>query len=376
MNLFVLFVVAVQIHRVTPLIHSLIYFTVVSYQIPNFPEYLTVGYIDGVPISHYDSKSRKAKAKQDWMNKITADDPHYWEKVTQDSSDNQHSFKVNFEMDQERLNQTGGLHMFQVMSGCEWDDETDEVDGFQYIRYNGEDFIAFELETMRWIAVHPQSLFTKHRMDQWDMFNQYRKHYYTEECPSWLKKFVNNGRDFLMRTEIPKVSLLQKTPSSPVTCHATGFYPDKAELFWRKDGEQLHEDVEVGETLRNHDGTFQTTADLKMPATADVEGRYECVFRLSGVKDDIVTKLEISGILSNARIREEEKREMMVSIAVPLAVLAPVVVVVLVKLYKSRQAKYTPASVDADCEPASKSPSEPVSEPASNSPASPFPSAT
>ena len=96
------------------------------------------------------------------------------------------------------------------------------------------------------------------------------------------------------------MSLLQKTPSSPVSCHATGFYPDRATLFWRKDGDDLHEDVDHGEILPNHDGTFQMSADLKLSSvTPEDWRRYDCVFRLSGVKDDIVTRLDKAVIRSN-----------------------------------------------------------------------------
>ncbi|XP_061617093.1 H-2 class I histocompatibility antigen, Q9 alpha chain-like isoform X1 [Phyllopteryx taeniolatus] len=364
LNLCVLFVAAAQIHSVTPVLHTLKYFTTASSQIPNIPDYFDVGYVDDVPISRYDSKSRKTKPKQDWMNKITADDPHYWERDTQISIADEQVNKVSIETAKERFNQTGGVHMIQVMFGCEWDDETDEVDGWRHYSYDGEAFISLEVKTMRWIAAHPQAFVTKLKWDRNELLNLNQKHYYTEICPSYLKKYLTNGRDFLMRTELPTVSLLQKTPSSPVTCHATGFYPSAAALFWRKDGEELHEDAETGETLRNHDGTFQMTADLKAEVTDEAEGRYECVFQLSGVADDIVVKLERRSIRSNARIREEEKRKMALAVAVPLAVLAlaAAAVAVLVKLYKSRRAKYDPASVDAD--------SEPASEPAAPTPAS------
>ncbi|XP_061617081.1 major histocompatibility complex class I-related gene protein-like isoform X2 [Phyllopteryx taeniolatus] len=354
LNLCVLFVAAAQIHSVTPVLHTLKYFTTASSQIPNIPDYSVVGYVDDIPISRYDSKSRKAKPKQDWMNKITADDPHYWEGQTEMNIANEQNDKGNIETVKERFNQTGGVHMVQVIFGCEWDDETDEVDGWLHLSYDGEVFISLEVKTMRWIAAHPQAFVTKLKWDRDEILNLNNKHYYTEICPSYLKKHVTNGRDFLMRTELPTVSLLQKTPSSPVTCHATGFYPIVAALFWRKDGEELHEDVETGETLRNHDGTFQMTADLKAEVTDEAEGRYECVFQLSGVEDDIVVKLERRSIRSNARIREEETRKMALAVAVPLAVLALAAVAVLVKLSESRRAKYDPASVVADSEPASE----------------------
>ncbi|XP_050923100.1 HLA class I histocompatibility antigen, alpha chain F-like, partial [Lates calcarifer] len=69
-------------------------------------------------------------------------------------------------------------------------------------------------------------------------------------------------------------------------------------MFWRKDGEELDEDVDQGEILPNHDGTFQMSVDLKSPAPGDWE-RYECVFQLSGVKQDIIKRLDKAGIRTN-----------------------------------------------------------------------------
>nr|XP_049594683.1 major histocompatibility complex class I-related gene protein isoform X8 [Syngnathus scovelli] len=354
MNILAFFVLAVQIYSVTPVIHTLNYFDTAS-QVAKLPEYWYAGYVDGVQIVHFDSNHRKAKAKQDWMDKITEGDPHYWETETAISIRAEQYFKVNIEIAKKRFNQTGGVHMLQVMEGCEWNDETGEVDGWQHYSYDGEDFISFELKTMSWIAAHPQAFITKLKWDQNDGLNQHNKNYFTEECPLWLKKHVSNGRDFLTRTELPRVSLLQKTPSSPITCHATGFYPRTSDLFWRKDGEQIHEDVEMGETLPNHDGTFQTTADLKVELTPAAEGRYECVFKLDGVRDEMVTKLYAKSILSNVRIQEEEDRKKAVAIAVPLGVLALVAVAVAVGVFlakrpKSQQANYAPASSTSSSE--------------------------
>ncbi|XP_019745838.1 major histocompatibility complex class I-related gene protein-like [Hippocampus comes] len=366
MKLLPLFVVAVQFRSVTPVIHSLKYFQTTSSEIPNFPDYLVVGHVNDVPISHYDSKNRKFEAKHEWMNKMETDVAHYWERLTQYNIDIEQTFKVNFEIAKERFNQTGGVHMIQVMTGCEWDDETDEVvDGWEHLSYDGEDFLSFELQTQRWIAIQQQAFDTKHKWDQLDNLNQYWKHYITEICPHWLKKLMSHGGDFLMRTELPVMSLLQKTPSSPITCHVTGFYPYKAALFWRKDGADLHEDVEMGETLPNHDGTFQMTAHLKAELPADAEDRYECVFQLSGVEGDMVTKLDRRLILSNERDREEEIRKMTLAVAIPVAllVLLALLLVVLVKLHKSKRANYTAASVDGDSELTPRPPSEPDSDP-------------
>ena len=69
-------------------------------------------------------------------------------------------------------------------------------------------------------------------------------------------------------------------------------------MFWRKDGEELHE--ERGEILPNHDGSFQMSVDLNVSSVSpDDWKKYECVFQLSGLKDDIITKLDKAVIRTN-----------------------------------------------------------------------------
>uniref|UniRef100_A0A4W6FMM6 Ig-like domain-containing protein n=1 Tax=Lates calcarifer TaxID=8187 RepID=A0A4W6FMM6_LATCA len=175
-----------------------------------------------------------------------------------------------------------GVHIIQQILDCEWDDETFEVDGYNQYGYDGEDFLAFDLKTETWIAANPQAKIIK---QEWDK---------NQRLLFW--------KYFLTNTYRPSVSLLQKTPSSPVSCHATGFYPDRAMMFWTKDGEELDEDVDRGEILPNHDGTFQMRADLKVSSIPSKDWRrYDCVFQLSGVKEDIITKLDKAEIRTNWR---------------------------------------------------------------------------
>uniref|UniRef100_A0A3Q3ED57 Major histocompatibility complex class I-related gene protein-like n=1 Tax=Labrus bergylta TaxID=56723 RepID=A0A3Q3ED57_9LABR len=285
--------VGLFLHDTTAVMHSLKLFLTASSEVTNFPEFVAVGMVDDIQIGHYDSNIKRVELKQDWVKKITEDEADYWERLNQRAVDHQQLFKGNLDIFKQRFNQTGGVHIYQWMVGCEWDDETGDVNGYNQHGYDGEDFIVLDLKTWTWVAAQQQAVFTKQKWDKDKRLLEENKNYFTDECPDWLKKFVNYGRSSLMRT----VSLLQKTPSSRVTCHATGFYPKRAMMFWRKDGEELHEDVDNGEILPNHDGSFQISADLQLPS--DDWGKYDCVFQLSGVKEDIVTKLDKREIKTN-----------------------------------------------------------------------------
>uniref|UniRef100_A0A3Q2VV85 Major histocompatibility complex class I-related gene protein-like n=1 Tax=Haplochromis burtoni TaxID=8153 RepID=A0A3Q2VV85_HAPBU len=179
------------------------------------------------------------------------------------------------------------------MNGCNWDDETGQINAFNQYSYNGEDFLTFDPQRLTWIALKPQAVITKLRWDGEEDQLKCNKNFYVHECPAFLKKYL------YLFSVLPSVSLLQKSLSSPVSCHATGFYPNRGLMFWRKDGEELHEGVDPGEILPNNDGTFQMSIDLNVSSvTPEDWERYDCVFQLSG-GEDIVTNLNESIIRTN-----------------------------------------------------------------------------
>ncbi|XP_076735354.1 major histocompatibility complex class I-related protein 1 [Maylandia zebra] len=246
---------------------------------------------------------------------------------------------------QQQFNQpAGGIHILQSVSGCEWDESTGEMINFLRYAYNGEDFLEFDMKTLRWIVLKPEAVITKQRWDTDENRIKYTVKFLSTTCPKWLKMSLESGKHSLQRTVLPSVSLLQKSSSSPVSCHATGFYPQRAVMFWRKDGEEIHDGVDPGEILPNNDETFQMCVDLNVSSvTTEDWSRYDCVFQLSD-GDDIITKLDKKVIRTNCGkiipvIENPSDRMISIIAAVVVPVLLILFAVVGFAVYKKRKGR-------------------------------------
>ncbi|XP_042362012.1 major histocompatibility complex class I-related gene protein-like [Plectropomus leopardus] len=332
-------------HVSSPVRHSLEYIVTASMGVPNIPEFMGAAMFDGLLLGSCDTKKVTVNPKLGWIKTLLEYFPEQMERYVEECTAVQpHFFRATLSTLKQRFNQSGGVHILQRMRGCEWDDETGEVNGFMQFGYNGEDFIALDLKTWTWIAPKPQAVVTKLRWDADKARLQHYKNDISKICPDWIEKFLAYGKSSLLRTERPSVSLLQKSPSSPVSCHATGFYPDRAMMFWRKDGEEIHEDVDLGEILPNHDGSFQMSVDLDVSSVAPEDwSRYDCVFHLSGLEEDIVTKLDKAAIRTNW----EKSSDRNTAITAAVSVLAVVLMVVTgVTVYKKKTAECPPCPPD------------------------------
>ena len=86
--------------------HSLKNFDTASSGVSNLPEFVSVWFVDEVQVARCDSNSKKAEPKQDWMIRVSEDDPQYWESQTQICVANQPLSQAIIESFKQRFNQT------------------------------------------------------------------------------------------------------------------------------------------------------------------------------------------------------------------------------------------------------------------------------
>ncbi|XP_056093761.1 major histocompatibility complex class I-related gene protein-like [Rhinichthys klamathensis goyatoka] len=261
------------------------------------PEFSAVTTLDKEHIDYYDSNTKKLIPIQDWMKDSTYKD--MWKRDTEIREEVQQIYKNNIPVLMERFNQSGGVHTYQRMYGCDWDDETGESQGFDQYGYDGEDFILLYLKEDIYITPVAQAIPTVQKWNNDKTQLTSLKQYYNNECVHWLKELLKL-RKGANRITAPEVSLLRKDPSSPVVCHATGFYPSGVTITWFRNGLEHHEDVDLGELLPNEDGTFQKTTSLHVSPDEWENNQFSCVVEHQGKtiqKTDHETKSNNSKLL-------------------------------------------------------------------------------
>nr|XP_024654221.1 major histocompatibility complex class I-related gene protein-like [Maylandia zebra] len=328
--------------------HSLKYFVTGSSGVPNIPEFMGVLVFNGIQAGYCDSNNMTLKPKQDWAKKILQTSPEQKEWYDHMCFKEQPNFFKNMISHLKQFTKSEGVHVLQRIGGCERDENTGELTGLVHFGYNGEDFLEFNLETLTWIALKPEADLIRQEWDADRVRTKHNENFLTQICPEWLKTYVDSAKSPLQKSVLPSVSLVQKTPSSPVSCHATGFYPDRAVMFWRKDGEELHDGVDPGEILPNNDETFQMSVDLNVSSfTPEEWSRYDCAFQLSDGEDNIITSLNKTVIRTNwvENITKERSSHMMIIPAVVVSVVFFIIGFCVFKKKRERKSEQTSGNI-------------------------------
>ncbi|XP_072462576.1 HLA class I histocompatibility antigen, B alpha chain-like [Notamacropus eugenii] len=260
------------------------------------PRYLEVGYMDDQPFVSFDSDSpgQTEEPRAPWMEGVGQEDPGYWERNTGRARRNAQLYRESLETLRGYFNQSaGGVHTLQTMYGCEVSPELRFQRGFRQYAYDGQDYLALDTETYTWTAAVPPAVNTKRKWEAERSFAEGKKAYLEEECVLWLRKYLEMGKEALMRTDPPSCRVTRHTaPHGEVTlrCRAQDFYPKEISLTWLRDGEEQPQDTEFIETRPAGDGTFQKWAAVEV--TSGQEGRYTCRVQHEGLSEPLTLQWE------------------------------------------------------------------------------------
>uniref|UniRef100_A0A3B3H8R3 Ig-like domain-containing protein n=1 Tax=Oryzias latipes TaxID=8090 RepID=A0A3B3H8R3_ORYLA len=277
--------------------HSLEYFCTAASGVKEFPEFVGVATVDKDFVGSCSMIIHRTEPKSTVIKKFIDENSKqiWWYYTT--CKEKERFYASIIDGIKKHLNQNTVKYQH---SGCEWDDETGETKSFNRYAYDGEDFLKLDLLKHEWTALTEKAYATKLTWENNKVSLKHSEYFYSIQCPDWLKKYVTFGREYLQRAVLPLVSLLQRSNSSLVSCHATGFFPDIADLFWMKDGEEFHGDVEKGEILPNNDETFQMSIYLNTSSLPLTDWqKFSCVFQLFSSQKNITVSLDKTKIRTN-----------------------------------------------------------------------------
>ncbi|XP_048660936.1 patr class I histocompatibility antigen, A-126 alpha chain-like isoform X4 [Marmota marmota marmota] len=267
--------------------HSLRYFdTAVSRPGPQEPRFISVGYVDHTQFLRFDSDSGttpRAEPRVQWMKQLG---PDYWDRETRKAKDAAQIYWGSLNNLRVYYNQgEGGSHTLQISSGCDMDAEGRLLRGYRQSAYDGTDYIALNEDLSSWTAANSVAQATQRKWEAAGASEPWRA-YLEGPCVEWLGKYLENGKEKLLRTDPPKTYMTHHPrPEGIVTlrCWAMGFYPKEITLIWQRDGEDHTQDMELVETRPAGDGTFQKWAAVVVPAGE--EQRYTCHVHHEGLPE-------------------------------------------------------------------------------------------
>ncbi|XP_060125307.1 antigen-presenting glycoprotein CD1d-like isoform X2 [Zootoca vivipara] len=131
--------------------------------------------------------------------------------------------------------------------------------------------------SLTWTAADTEAQATKRKWDADLAWNQRNKAYLEEIYIEWLQRFLDYGKETLLRTEAPVVKVTRKADydsQETLVCQVHGFYPKEIDANWVKDGEVWQEGTSRGLVAPNSDGTYYVLLSVKIdPEERD---RFRC----------------------------------------------------------------------------------------------------
>ncbi|CAO2609019.1 H-2 class I histocompatibility antigen, L-D alpha chain [Lemmus lemmus] len=272
--------------------HSMLYFDTAVSRPGGEPRFISVGYVDDTQFVRYDSDAEtpRMEPRAPW---IEQEGPEYWEEETQIAKNNEQSFRVDLRTLRGYYNQSeAGSHTIQWMHGCEVGSDGRLLRGYEQFAYDGRDYFALNEDLETWTAADTAAQITRRKWEQAGVAERHRA-YLEGTCAQWLRRYLENGKDALLRTDPPKAHVTHHPGSKgdvTLRCWALGFYPDDITMTWQREEEEQTQDMELVETRPSGDGTFQKWASLVVPSGE--EHKYTCHVQHEGLPEPLNLRWE------------------------------------------------------------------------------------
>ncbi|KAK9958175.1 hypothetical protein ABG768_012349 [Culter alburnus] len=243
-----------------------------------FPEFSAEVVADDRRVKHFNNEERA------WI--LTEDD---WTEPPKDPPDSRNWFIHQIRTLTNCTNsQCSELHVLQRIIGCELEklpDGTVNLTVFDEYGFDGEDFISFNSDAMKWIDKNPKAKETKEKWNSQTGRNQFLK-YYLKTYMNWISTFNNT------KQSSPDVHIFaRKAPDDDsklvLTCLATGFYPRDVQMNIRLNRTVLEDQTSSG-IRPNDDETFQMRISVKIDRNH--EGSYDCLVIHSSLTEPVTIK--------------------------------------------------------------------------------------
>uniref|UniRef100_H2PL71 Ig-like domain-containing protein n=1 Tax=Pongo abelii TaxID=9601 RepID=H2PL71_PONAB len=242
------------------------------------PRFISVGYVDDTQFVQFDSDAASPR-EEPWAPWMEQEGPEYWDRNTQISKTQAQTDRVNMRTLLRYYNQSS--HTIQTRYGCE-------------LAYDGKNYIVLNEDLRSWTAADMATQITQSKWEAARVAEQ-QKAYLEGECVEWLRRYLENGKETLQRTDAPKTHMTHHRVSdheATLRCWALGFYPAEITLTWQRDGEDQTQDTELVETRPAGDGTFQKWAAVVVPSGK--EQRYTYLVQHEGLPEPLTLRWEPS----------------------------------------------------------------------------------
>ncbi|XP_028642190.1 H-2 class I histocompatibility antigen, Q7 alpha chain-like isoform X2 [Grammomys surdaster] len=273
--------------------HSMRYFyTAMSRPGLGEPWFISVGYVDDTQFVCFDSDTEnpRIEPRVPWLEQ---EGPEYWEWETWIAKSWETAFRESLRILRGYYNQSeGGSHTYQWMYDCEMRSDGSFLRGSHQFAYDGRDYIALNEDLETWTAADMAAQITRRKWEQ-DGDAESRKAYLKGRCLKLLRKYLELGKEMLLRTDPPKAHVThhpRQEGDVTLRCWALGFYPADITLTWQLNGEDLTQDMELVQTRPSGDGTFQKWASLMVPLGK--EQNYTCHVYHEGLSEPLTLRWE------------------------------------------------------------------------------------